>query len=179
MKFTINERKVTVSPEVREYAERKIAKLDRFFQNECDAQITFSESRGMHTTEVTISNNGLVLRVSQTLSDRHATIDAAVTAIERQIRKHKTRLSKRLREGFAEALPEATSAEDNAEEPEFRIVRSKMFPIKPMTPEEAILQMNLIDHAFYVFKNQNKDDGFSVVYKRKDGDYGMIEDLGE
>ena len=177
MKFTINERKVTVSPAVKEYAEKKISKLDRFFKNECETQITFSSSRGMYITEVTLANDGLVLRVSQTMSDLNATIDASVSAIERQIRKHKTRLAKRLREGFTEVLPAASSAADEDEEAEFKIVRSKMFPIKPMSAEEAVLQMNLLDHSFYVFKNQDKDGSFAVVYKRKDGDYGMIEEL--
>lgn len=179
MKFTIYERKVTVSPEIREYAERKIAKLDRFFHHESEAQITFAGSKGgRHIAEVTINNNGLILRVSENTSDMHASIDSAVAAIERQIRKHKTRLAKRLRDGVveAEALPEVVTNEVE-DEPEFKIVRSKAFPIKPMTPEEAVLQMNLLEHTFFVFKNQNNDDKFAVVYKRKSGDYGMIETL--
>jgi len=106
-----------------------------------------------------------------------ASIDSAVAAIERQIRKHKTRLEKRLRDGaFEREL--STSVKHDAhddEEKDFKIVRSKKFPLKPMTPEEAVLQMNLIDHEFFVFKNQNNDDTFSVVYKRKKGDYGLIE----
>ncbi|MDR0838644.1 MAG: ribosome-associated translation inhibitor RaiA [Oscillospiraceae bacterium] len=181
MKITVNERRVQVAPEIREYADKKISKLDRFFRNESEAQITFSLERGRYIAEVTLTSNGLVFRVTEATSDMHASIDSAVAAIERQIRKHKTRLAKRLRDGVFEheAAPSVTGGdeEDTAEEPEFKIVRSKAFPIKPMTPEEAILQMNLLEHEFYVFKNQNHEDTFSVVYKRKHGDYGMIESL--
>jgi len=178
MKFTINERKVTVSPEIRNYAEKKISKLDRFFHNESEAQVTFSALRGKHNVEVTLNNKGLVLRVAESTSDMHASIDSAVAAIERQIRKHKTRLAKRLRDGVVEKeLPYDVVPAEPEEEPEFKIVKTKAFPIKPMTAEEAILQMNLIEHSFYVFKNQDHDDKFSVVYKRKQGDYGMIETL--
>ncbi len=99
-------------------------------------------------------------------------IDAAANYIERQILKNKTRLSKRLRnEGFS---PEAPDEFDVAEEKEFNIVRTKRFAVKPMSPEEAILQMNLLDHSFFVFRSE-EDDSLSIAYKRKNGGYGMIE----
>jgi putative sigma-54 modulation protein len=178
MKFLFVERKVTVTPSVREYAEKKITKLDRFFRDESEAQVTFSSARGRHNAEVTLINNGLIFRVSESTGDMHASIDSAVGAIESQIRKHKTRLAKRLRDGVVEKeVAPVISTEDAETEPEFKIVRSKAFPIKPMTPEEAILQMNLLEHEFYVFKNQNNGDKFAVVYKRKYSDYGMIESL--
>jgi putative sigma-54 modulation protein len=177
MQLTINERKIRVTPEIREYAEKKIAKLDRFFQGESDASVTLSTERGRHNAELTVNNRGLVLRVTESTGDMHASIDSAVASIERQIRKHKTRLAKRLREGALEreAPPDVTGGDEDEGEPEFAIARVKSFPIKPMTPEEAILQMNLLGHAFFVFKNQNNEDEFSVVYKRRGGDYGMIE----
>jgi len=181
MKFTINEKKVSVTQEVHDYAEKKISKLDRFFKVESEATIMFSALRGKHIAEITINNNGMFYRVSESTGDMHATIDSAVAAIERQIRKHKTRLAKRLRDNVfeREAAPDIISTDDGdeAEETDIKIVRTKAFPIKPMTPEEAVLQMELLDHAFYVFKNQNRDEKFSVVYKRKQGDYGMIESL--
>jgi len=116
-------------------------------------------------------------RVSETTSDMYASIDSAVAAIERQIRKNKTRLDKKLRAGafdFA-AEPVFVDVEDEEEQEDFSIIRTKKFPIKPMTPEEAILQMNLLEHEFFVFKNQEDDDRFAVVYRRKTGGYGLIE----
>jgi putative sigma-54 modulation protein len=181
MKLTITEKKVQVSPELREYAEKKIGKLDRFFRLESEASAVFTIERGRQIVEVTLNNNGMYYRVTETTSDMFASVDSAVAAIERQIRKHKTRLSKRLRDGAfeREVQPQpAVSSEGEsevAEEAEFNIVRTKIFPIKPMTPEEAILQMNLLEHEFFVFKNQDKEDAFTVVYKRRQGGYGLIE----
>ncbi|MDR3310862.1 MAG: ribosome-associated translation inhibitor RaiA [Oscillospiraceae bacterium] len=180
MKFTVLEKKVKVSPEIREYAEKKIAKLDRFFRVESEASVVFASLRGRLIAEVTLNNNGMFYRVTESTGDMFASIDSAVAAIERQIRKHKTRLSKRLRDGAFERdiAPEASVVtEEPDEEPEFKIVRTKAFPIKPMTAEEAVLQMNLLGHEFFVFKNQDNGERFSIVYRRKSGDYGMIESL--
>jgi putative sigma-54 modulation protein len=177
MKFTITEKKVQISDELRGYTEKKIGKLDRFFKKESEAAIVFTVERGRFIAEVTLKNNGMYFRVSESTSDMHATIDSAVAAIERQIRKHKTRLEKRLRAGALarDTLP-SVSFEADDDDTEFKIVRRKAFSLKPMTPEEAILQMNLLEHEFFVFKNQDKSDAFSVVYKRRDGGYGLIED---
>ena len=178
MKFTINEKKVQITDELREYAQKKIGKLDRFFKSESEAFITFSIERGRYIAEVTIKNNGMFYRVTDTTSDMYASIDSAVAAIERQIRKNKTRLEKRLRDGAFERDYTSPVKQDNVpdeDEQDFNIVRTKLFLVKPMTPEEAVLQMNLLEHEFFVFRNQNRGDAFSVVYKRKHGDYGLIE----
>ena len=177
MKFTIAEKKVQISDELRSYAEKKIGKLDKFFKSESEAYITFSVERGRYTAEVTINNNSMYYRVTETTGDMQASIDSAVASIERQIRKNKTKLVKRLRDGalerdFSPAVRHETPDED---EEEFKIVRTKSYPVKPMTPEEAVLQMNLLDHEFFVFKNQDNSDAFSIVYRRKKGDYGLIE----
>jgi len=177
MKFNFTDKKVQVTEELREYAEKKIGKLDRFFKTESEAFVTFASERGRYIAEVTIKNNGMFYRVADTTNDMFASVDSAVAAIERQIRKNKTRLEKRLRSGSLEREkePAVVHDDDDDEQQEFKIVRTKMFPVKPMTPEEAVLQMNLLEHEFFVFKNQNKDDVFSIVYKRKQGDYGLIE----
>ena len=177
MKFTITEKKLQITDELREYAERKIGKLDRFFKTESEAFITFAIERGRYIAEVTIKNNGMFHRVSEVTSDMQASIDSAVAAIERQIRKHKTRLEKRLRDGVLdrEYSPAVKQDIPDDDETDFKIVRTKMFPVKPMTPEEAVLQMNLLEHEFFVFKNQDHDDAFSIVYRLKQGDYGLIE----
>jgi len=180
MKFNFTDKKIQVTDELRDYAERKIGKLDRFFKSESEAFVTFSTEGGRYIAEITINNNGMYYRVTDTTNDMFASVDSAVAAIERQIRKNKTRLGKRLRTGSLEREDEpAVMPEDFEEEEqqEFKIVRTKMFPVKPMTPEEAVLQMNLLEHEFFVFKNQSKDDVFSIVYKRKQGDYGLIETM--
>ena len=175
MKFTIIEKKIHVSDEIKEYAERKVSKIDRFFRGDAEAFITFSSERGRYKAEVTIENNGTFYRVSEVTSDMHASIDSACASIERQIRKNKTRLEKRLREGAFDKDPEASFLPE-PEEDSFDIVRTKHFPIKPMTVDEAILQMNLLEHTFFAFKNQNEHDAFSIVYRRRDGGYGLISD---
>lgn len=180
MKFTFTEKKMGSSEDLRAYAEKKIGKLDRFFKSEADAYVTFSMERGRFLAEITIHNNGLYYRASELTSDMYASVDSGVAAIERQIRRNKTRLEKRLREGALEkeqvpAFVPAEEAVASAEE-EFKIIRSKRFAIKPMSPEEAILQMNLLGHEFFVFKNVEEDDVVSVVYKRNNGGYGLICD---
>ena len=179
MKFTFSEKKMDSSEELRAYAIKKISKLDRFFKTEGEAYVTFSIERGRHKAEITIHNNGMFYRASEVTNDMYASVDSGVAAIERQIRRNKTRLEKKLREGALEkeVLPVYEPAEEEAED--FRIVRSKRFSIKPMSPEEAILQMNLLDHEFFVFRNMDAEDAIAVVYKRKQGGYGLICDDGE
>lgn len=180
MKFTFTEKKMDSSEELRAYATRKISKLDRLFKTEGEAFVTFSIERGRFRAEITIHNNGIYYRASELTSDMYASVDSGVAAIERQIRKNKSRLSKRLREGALEreVIPAFVPMDEDADE-EFKIVRSKRFSIKPMSAEEAILQMNLLGHEFFVFRNMDADDAVSVVYKRKQGGYGLICDDGE
>ena len=178
MKFTFTDKRMDSSGDLRAYAMKKIGKLDKMFKNEADAYVTFSVERGRCRAEITIRDNGLFYRASELTNDMFASIDSGVAAIERQIRRNKTRLEKRLREGaFERSVVPAYAAPEEAEE-EFKIVRSKRFSIKPMSVEEAILQMNLLDHEFFVFKNMDSDDAFSVVYRRKQGGYGLICDDG-
>lgn len=176
MKFTFTEKKYEASGDLRAYAEKKIGKLEKFFKNESDAYVTFFSERGRYTAEVTIKNNGMFYRVTETTSDMFASIDSSVAAIERQIRKNKTRLEKRLREGAFEKEAAINGyIADVPEDEEFNIVRTKKFSIKPMTVEEAVLQMNLLEHEFYVFKNRDDEENFAVVYRRNNGGYGLIE----
>ncbi|MGN1001326.1 MAG: ribosome hibernation-promoting factor, HPF/YfiA family, partial [Oscillospiraceae bacterium] len=160
MKFNFIEKKLQVDGEVRAYAEKKVGKLDKFFRLESDATVTFSTERGRCKVEVTLSNNGMYYRASELTNDMYASIDSACAAIERQIRKNKTRLEKKLREGALEREVRAEYVPEEAfDEPDdFRIVRTKRFSLKPMTPEEAILQMNLLEHEFFAFLNQDDDD---------------------
>lgn len=182
MKFTFTEKRMDSSEELRAYAEKKISKLDRFFKTEGEAYVTFSIERGRFLAEITIRNGSLYFRASELTQDMYASVDSGVAAIERQIRRNKTRLAKRLREGALErdAVPAyAARAEEDEADDDFRIVRMKHFAIKPMSAEEAILQMNLLDHEFFIFRNMDEAEAISVVYKRKKGGYGLIVDEKE
>lgn len=172
MKFTFIEKKMAPSDSLRAYAEKKVSKIDRLFRTESEANVTFSTERGRFTAEITIKNNGTFFRAHETTSDMYASVDSAVATIERQIRKNKTRLAKKLREVQPEYIP----ADDTVEAGAFEVVRRKRFPIKPMSVEEAILQMDLLEHTFFVFRDVAADGAVSVVYRRKNGGYGLISD---
>ena len=183
MKFVFTDKKVNLPNSIHAYAEKKVGKLDRFFKEDATASITFSlEKERLNKVEITIRSSGTIFRVSESTADMRASIDAAVATLERQIRKNKTRLEKRLRQGAFERTLDASEitsfAPDEPEEGEYSIVRSKTFPIKPMTRDEAILQMNLLGHSFFAFRDEESDGSFAVVYRRYDGDYGLIEDQG-
>ena len=180
MKYVFTEKKVNVPGAIHAYAEKKVGKLDRFFKEDATAAITFSvEKERLNKVEITIRASGTIFRVSESTSDMHASIDAAVATLERQIRKNKTRLEKRLRQGAFERVVDAEVSSfvpDEPEDGEYQVVRRKTFPIKPMTRDEAILQMNLLGHSFFAFKDEEAEGAFAVVYRRYDGDYGLIED---
>ena len=164
MKFTFIEKKMAPSDSLRAYAEKKVSKIDRLFRTESEANVTFSTERGRFTAEITIKNNGTFFRAHETTSDMYASVDSAVATIERQIRKNKTRLAKKLRAGAfeREVQPEYVPADDAVEAGTFEVVRRKRFPIKPMSVEEAILQMDLLEHTFFVFRDVASDGAVSV-----------------
>ena len=179
MKYTYACKKVSLNDSIKEYAEKKISKLERYFREaDTTAFVTFSvEKNHLCTVEITIRGGATLLRAQTEApdGDMRGAIDAAVGYIERQILKNKTRLAKRLR---TEGFPPPAPADDFevAEEKEFDIVRTKRFAIKPMSPEEAILQMNLLDHDFFIFRNM--EDVVCIVYRRRNGGYGLIETDG-
>lgn len=176
MKFTFTDKKVTLPRSVHDYAEKKVGKLDRYFPAEAEATVVFSVEKGRNNAEVTVRDRGTIYRARQSTSDMFATIDAAVADIERQLRKNKARLEKRLRkDAFVRTADETSFAPEEPEE-EYQIVRVKRFAMKPMSAEEAVLQMNLLGHTFFAFRNEDEDGAFAVVYKRDDGGYGLIQD---
>lgn len=171
MKITTIGRQMDVPEDLKALFDKKLSKFDKFFKDDAVAYITLSKKRGREILELTISSGGTLYRSEEENSTFQNALDCAIDTIERQIRKNKTRLEKRLREG-AFLKGAQTPAELTEEEPDFNI-RIKTFNFKPMTPEEAILQMNLLDHEFFVFKNI-ENASVNVVYKRRDGGYGMI-----
>lgn len=176
MKCTYACKRVSMNESIKEYAQKKLSKLDRYFREEdTTAFVTFSvEREHICSVEITIRGGTTLLRAQTEApdGDMRGAIDSAVGYIERQILKNKTRLSKRLR---SEGFPAPAPADDFeiTEEKEFHIVRTKHFAVKPMSAEEAILQMNLLDHSFFVFRN-SEDDSLCIVYRRKNGGYGLI-----
>lgn len=177
MKFNFVEKKVDISDALREYAQKKIGKLEKYYRNEAQAQVTFSIQGGKQVAEVTVHADDTFYRVKDITTDMYASIDGCCAAIERQIHKHKTRLEKRLRQGaFEREIPSTMAEPEVDEERDFPIIRTKRFAFEPMTQEEAILQMNLLSHEFYVFRNDASDGAIAVVYRRNDGGYGMIEE---
>lgn len=180
MKFVFTDKKINLPNKVHAYAEKKVGKLDRYFKADAEAAIVFSVEKDRNNVELTIRSGGTIIRVAESTSDMFATIDAAVSSVERQLRKNKSRLEKRLRQdAFSRSVDaeEISSFAPEVDEEEFKIVRTKRFPIKPMTVDEAILQMDLLGHTFFAFKNDDTG-AFSVVYQRNDGGYGLIEDEG-
>ena len=177
MTFNVSAKQMTLTDDLRLYAEKKAGKIDRLFRNESDAFVVLSRERGRYTAEVTLKNNGMIYRVKETTGDPFASVDSAVASIERQIRKNKTRLEKKLKSGPID-WSDYAPGESTEEEPEedLTIVRTKTFEIKPMTPQEAVLQMNLLGHEFYAFRNSEAGGAFAVVYRRNNGGYGLIED---
>jgi len=177
MKFTFNGRKMEISDALKIFSEKKLSKLDRFFASDAEASVFCRTERGRHTAEVTVRSGNMLFRAQNTANDMYAAIDEVADMIERQIRKNKTKLEKRWKSGGIEREIPMEVAEEEIEtvEEEYELVRIKRFTIKPMDVEEAILQMNMLNHQFYAFKNASDDNRFCVVYKRNDGGFGLIE----
>ena len=168
MLVTITAKKINISQAFTDYAEQKLdAKLDRFFPEEAEAKITLSERRDQIVLELTVSYGGMIYRAQETARDKNDALDVTVDRIIRQIRKHKTKVEKNLRENaFAGLAPEP-------EETDYEVIRYKNFRMKPMNVEEAILQMNLLGHNFFLFKNAQTGI-VNVVYKRDEGNYAVL-----
>ena len=164
MKFQYSEKKVRLPENVHAYAEKKVMKLARFFEEDAEALIVFSVEKNRNNVELTVHGAGTWFRASESTSDMFASIDAAVGTIEGQIRKNKTRLARRLRQdAFARTAEETSFVADEPEE-ELTIVRAKKFYMRPMTREEAILQMNLLEHSFFAFRDQDNGGSFCLLY---------------
>ncbi|OFI05032.1 ribosome-associated factor Y [Clostridium acetireducens DSM 10703] len=172
MRITVSGKNIEVTNALRNVVEKKLSKLDKYFKPDVVANATLSVQKNRQIIEVTIPFSGVILRGEEATEDMYASIDIVVDKIERQIRKQKTKLQRRNHGGSLrfQSIPEL----DKKDEQEFKIVKTKKFAIKPMSDEEAILQMELLGHNFFVYKSAETGD-VNVVYKRKDGNYGLIE----
>ncbi|HHY45705.1 MAG TPA: ribosome-associated translation inhibitor RaiA [Firmicutes bacterium] len=176
MEIIFKGKNLDLTPALKAYAEKKVRKIQKFFENEIvGAQVVFGVEKGLHTVDITVQVNGLLLKGEETTGDMYASIDSAVDNIERQIRKYKTRINRKLRQ-LGTRLVDAAFAHGDEEEDlaEPQIVKTKRFAIKPMSVEEAIMQMDLLGHDFFVFSNAETEE-VNVVYRRRDGNYGLIE----
>lgn len=180
--YNVRGENIEVTQAIREYAEKKVAKLERFFNDVPNATAYVNLKVYPDKTakaEVTIPLPFLVLRAEETNPDLYASIDFVVDKLERQVRKYKTKINRKSREKGFEGLstPDlnpAPASEDTEQEPSLQIVRSKRIDLKPMDSEEAVLQMNMLGHDFFIFKEAETDE-INIVYRRKDGRYGLIE----
>ena len=171
MKVTVVTKNMELTPALKEMVEKKVSKLDKYFERNVSAKATLSVQKNRHRVEVAIPFNGVLLRAEEITDDMYKSIDKVEEKLVRQIRKQRTKLSKRQNNSlrFAEL-----AADDVIEENEGKLVKTKKFAVKPMNVDEAILQMELIGHNFFVYKDADTNN-ISVLYKRKDGDYGLLE----
>lgn len=179
MRIEVVGRNLEVTPALRQHAEKKVRKLVKFFRGgEVSADVVLSLQRDMHIAEVTMEVNGVILRAESRTFDMYASIDEAAERIEQQVRKFKTRIQRRLQEtprkgpGAGVTVLDMEDADHNGDAPV--VVRTKRFAMKPMDAEEAITQMELLGHDFFVFTN-SRTEQINVVYRRRDGNYGLIE----
>jgi len=185
MQIIFSGKHVDVTPALKQYAETKLGKLDRFFDGVQEVHVVESTLRNQHIVEVTLKANGTLIRAEERSPDMYTSIDLVVDKLERQLSRYKDRFITRTRESLGghkpqeSAMPVETAApggEEVAEETTAGIVRTKRFAVKPMDPEEAAMEMEMIGHDFYVFRNAENDE-VNVVYRRRDGNYGLIEPI--
>jgi putative sigma-54 modulation protein len=182
MDFAVRGKNIEVTEALRDFIGKKLGRLDKYFETPpvSGAHVALSVVRGNHNVEVTIPLPGVLLRAEEESDDMYASVDLVMDKLERQIRKHKTRINRKLRQegGLRDLFKEQDTLTNGAaseeDEDEFEIVRTKKFTLKPMNIEEAILQMNMIGHNFFVFANAENNQ-VNVVYRRNDGKYGLIE----
>jgi putative sigma-54 modulation protein len=182
MKFTIRGQNLQVTDALKEYVMKKIGRLEKYFEfpESSEVTVTLSVTKNIHAVEVTIPLPGVLLRAEEKGEDMYASIDLVTEKLERQIRKHKTKVNRKLRRDGTRTLfkdsYEGSAVRVLDEEEVYQLVRTKRFQLKPMDVDEAILQMNLVGHNFFVFANADSQQ-VNVVYRRNDGTYGLIEPI--
>ena len=175
MKLTIVGRKVYLRDNFKDLVKKKLSRFDRIFDEDADANVTVTLERNRQTVEITIKQRGMYYRTEATDFEMNDALDQAISKMGRQIRKNKTRLAKEIHSAALDQyIQDYVYTTEPDEEPEYDVVRTKKFFVKPLSVEEAILQMNMLEHQFYMFRNEESSE-INVVYKRKDGTYGLLE----
>ncbi len=177
MRLDVRGRNIEMTDALKDYTTKRLSKLEKYIDDARIAQVALSLEGENHKVEVTIPLNGFILRGEVTAEDMYSAIDMVVEKLEKQIEKHKTKLYKShrgagLKQAVADEIKQQLDLKDTTEK--FKVVRTKRFALKPMDEEEAIMQMSLLGHTFFVFFNSETDE-VNVVYKRKDGNFGLIE----
>lgn len=175
MKITITGRKVNLRDNFKELAKKKLSRFDRIFDEDAEANVVVTLERNRQTVEITIRSQGMIFRAEATDYEMNDALDQVVSSLGRQIRKNKNRLEKEIHSAALDQYVEEylhTTEEDSSEE--YKIVRTKHFFVKPLSVDEAILQMNMLGHQFFMFRNETNGE-INVVYRRKDGNYGLLE----
>jgi len=170
MRLTVRGKNIDVTDALKQYVTKRVGKIEKYFDIPVTALVMMTVSKDRHIVEVTVPLDGILLRGEEETGDMYASIDLVVDKLEKQIEKYKTRIARQLRQGDARTWPEPAAG--GIEEP--LVVKTKRFAMKPMSVEEAIMQMNLIGHDFFVFSNADTEQ-VNVIYRRKDGNYGLIE----
>ena len=171
MKINVVGKKVTLRNNFKEMAERKLQKFDRIFDEDAEATVTATVDRNSQTVEITIRQRGMIYRSEDTSNEMNVALDNAISAMGRQIRRNKTRLEKARK--FSPGVDLAEDYYFDEPDEELDVVRTKRFTVEVMTPEEAILQMNMMGHSFFLFRDDESGE-INVVYRRKNGDYGLL-----
>ena len=172
MAITVRGKNLDITPALKDYVEKRVKKITKYFDKTGEISVILKVEKGRHQVEVTVPVDGILLRGEESTPDMYASIDQVMDKIEKQIEKHKTKLEKKFRTGGFRADVASTVAIQELEDSE--LVRTKKFAVKPMDSEEAILQMNMLNHDFFMFLNIESEQ-VNVVYRRKDGHYGLIE----
>ena len=176
MKLTITGRKINLRDSFKERVEKKINRFDKFFDENADADVTVTMERNRYTIEVTIRSKGYIYRAEKSGLDLDEALDLVVDSLSAQIRRNKKKLAKRFKNTNTVEMFEPFGGdydEDEIEDEQFQIVRTKMFPVFAMDVDEAVLQMNMLGHQFFMFRNV-ENGTINVVYRRRDGDYGLL-----
>lgn len=174
MKITYTARKVNLRDNFKERCEKKLAKFKKLFSDKAEANVVVTLEKNRQTVEVTIRDNSMIYRAESTMAEMNDALDRVVDILMRQIRKNKTKLEKRLKSGSINDLFADAPQTEEIEETEYEVVRKKQIPVKPLTVDEAILEMNMVNHDFFMFTNADTGS-VNVVYKREDGKYGLLE----
>ena len=174
MKITYTARKVNLRDNFKERVEKKLSKFKKIFSEDAVANVVVTLEKNRQTVEITIRDNRMVYRAESTQPEMNDALDRVIDILMRQIRQNKTRLEKRIKSGNIETIIADLPVDDEPVEDEYKVVRKKQVLVKPVTVDEAILEMNMINHDFYMFINADTSE-VNVVYKRADGDYGLLE----
>ncbi len=174
MKVTVIGRKVSLRDNFKELVTKKLSRFDRIFDEDAEAKTVVTVEKNRQTVEITIRSRGMLYRAESSADEMNTALDEVIDSLGSQIRRNKKRLAKKIRPSAFDVSGEAASAKKEAEEESYQVVRTKRFAVKPMSVDEAILQMELLEHQFFLFRNEETAE-INVVYRRRDGGFGLLE----